>query len=217
MPFVMKNLESAQDYSENYQSAFNSCLQKSVFTGNNGEEVSVGEGLSHLCELSSELQGRQGRKFIVGNGASAAFADHMALDWTKNGKIAARSFGDSAWLTAAANDLGVDQIFSAGIELHGRSSDLLVAVSSSGRSPNIIRAIEKAREMSILVVTFTGLAETNPARALGDLNIYVPAQTYGMVEVAHQYWLHLWLDRYMGVLEWARSEPQDMRVESFKA
>ena len=211
----MKHAESSEEFVQQYQACFDGCLQNASLTNREGSSISTGKGLSDLCDMSESLQRREGRMFIIGNGASAAFADHMALDWTKNGRVASRSFGDSAWLTAAANDLGVDQVFSAGIELHAREGDMLVAISSSGRSPNIIRAIEQSRSLGMGIVTLTGLTTDNPVRKLGDVNVYIPANTYGMVEVAHQYWLHLWLDRFMGIAEWNRSSPQDMRIDSF--
>ncbi|MDB4474194.1 SIS domain-containing protein [Opitutaceae bacterium] len=211
----MKHAESSEEFVQQYQDCFDGCLQNVSLTNREGSSISTGKGLSDLCAISESLQRREGRMFIIGNGASAAFADHMALDWTKNGRVASRSFGDSAWLTAAANDLGVDQVFSAGIELHAREGDMLVAISSSGRSPNIIRAIEQSRSLRMGIVTLTGLTTDNPVRKLGDVNVYIQANTYGMVEVAHQYWLHLWLDRFMGIAEWKRSSPQDMRIDSF--
>ncbi len=211
----MSNLAEVEEFCSRYHSAFTASVEGAKATDRQGSSLPIGVNISQLCEISSDLQKRNARQFIIGSGASAAFADHMASDWTKNGGVATSSFGGSAWVTATANDLGVEQIFSAGLELHARSKDLLVAISSSGNSINITRAIEDAREKATKIVTLTGLAPTNPVRVMGDLNLYVPAKTYGMVEVEHQYLLHLWLDCYMGVVEWDRSIPQDMRSDSY--
>ena len=64
------------------------------------------------------------------------------------------------------------------------------------------------------VVTFSGLKPDNYSRRMGDINFYVPAKTYGIVECSHQVLLHAWLDKYMGVLEWDRTECQNMSQDS---
>jgi len=75
--------------------------------------------------------------------------------------------------------------------------DMLTAISSSGNSPNVVAAVEQARDMGLEIVTITGLKPDNKARAMGDLNFYIPASTYGLVEASHQTLLHGWLDLYM--------------------
>ena len=75
--------------------------------------------------------------------------------------------------------------------------DVLVTISSSGNSPNIIRAIETASEMGLTVVTLSGMGPDNRSRGMGNLNFYIPADTYGAVEASHQVVLHGWLDRFM--------------------
>ena len=126
------------------------------------------------------------------------------------------SFSDSALLTAMGNDLGYEEVFAAPLSWYGQSGDLLITVSSSGGSPNILRTIEMAREKGMQVVTFSGLKPNNPSRRAGDLNFYVPAKTYGVVECAHQVLLHIWLDRFMGITEWDRNGFQNMRKDAFQ-
>ncbi len=77
------------------------------------------------------------------------------------------------------------------------SSDMLITISCSGNSPNIIKAIEAARDKGGRVVTLSGFRRDNLSRNLGDLNIFVPAQTYGAVEVAHTGIMHGWLDQFL--------------------
>ena len=74
---------------------------------------------------------------------------------------------------------------------------MLISVSSSGRSPNVVRALECARSMSLTIVTLSGRDADNPSRGLGDLNFYIPHQRYGWIECAHQLILHYWLDQFM--------------------
>jgi D-sedoheptulose 7-phosphate isomerase len=126
------------------------------------------------------------------------------------------SFSDSAILTALGNDIGYDEVFATPLRWYGKAGDQLVTISSSGNSPNILRAIETARELGLSVVTLSGLRPDNKSRKLGDLNFYVPAKTYGIAESIHQVLLHLCIDRFMGIKEWARDEEQNMRRSELK-
>jgi D-sedoheptulose 7-phosphate isomerase len=118
-------------------------------------------------------------------------------------------------LTALGNDIGIDQLFASAINTYANHDDMLVAISSSGNSKNIIEAIGSAREKKMRVVTFSGLKPDNQLRKMGDLNFYVPAKTYGIVECAHQLLLHMWLDHYMGITEWDREHFQNMSNDNF--
>lgn len=82
---------------------------------------------------------------FVGNGGSAGIAGHMATDFSKVGGVRAITFNDASALTCLSNDLGYDQTFSQPVAMHGRPGDLLVAISSSGRSANILNAAKAAR------------------------------------------------------------------------
>ena len=88
---------------------------------------------------------------------------------------------------------------------------MLVAISSSGNSPNITEAIKTARTKNMTVVTFTGLRPDNRVRQMGDFNFYIQAHTYGIVECVHQVLLHVWLDQFMQVEEWSIENFQNMR------
>src|SRR6201982_1841570 len=127
-----------------------------------------------------------GNKLIfVGNGGSAAIASHMATDYSKNGNIRALALNDGSMLTCLGNDLGYDRVFAKQIELHARPDDLVIAISSSGRSANILNAVDAAAAAKCAVVTFSGFTPDNPLRRLGDLNFYIDADRYGFVEIGH--------------------------------
>jgi D-sedoheptulose 7-phosphate isomerase len=106
----------------------------------------------------------------------------------------ALALNDAANITCLANDYGYKEVFAKQVEWHARHGDLLVAISSSGRSANIIEAVVAARERGCGVVTFSGFAPDNPLRAMGDVNFYVRSEAYGVVEVAHHALLHAILD-----------------------
>ena len=194
---------SFANYLRHYRVALADALAATTATSACGNRVGVEHALETLVGWSATLRRKGGTQYFAGNGASAAMASHMALDWSKNGGVRSLAFNDPMFLTALANDLGVEQLFAEPLRRFAHLGDLFIAVSSSGNSPNILRALEVAREKGLLVVTFTGMKPGNAARQTGDLNFHVPALTYGIVECAHQVILHAWLDRHLGLREWA--------------
>lgn len=171
-----------------------------------GAQASDAEGRRHdlapafaaVAALAREAHDAGRKLMFIGNGAGAGIASHMATDFTKNGGMRALAFNDGAMLTCFGNDLGYDQVFAKAIDMHGHAGDVLVAISASGRSPNILNGVAAARRRGARVVTFSGFAADNPLRRLGDWNLYVPAAEYGPVEVAQQALIHAILDLAMG-------------------
>ena len=168
-----------------------------VVTDHSGRELPVAEGVRQWVSMTRAAHQRDGHIYIVGNGGSAGIASHMAADATKNGRLRALAFNDSSLLTATANDIAYDQVFSLPLERLGRRGDLLITISSSGNSPNIVRVLEVARTLEIGTVTLSAMAADNRSRSLGDLNFYVPVPRYGWAESAHQVILHYWFDQYL--------------------
>ena len=109
--------------------------------------------------------------FFIGNGGSAAIASHMTADFMKNGGMNTYSLYDNAVLTCMGNDYGYEYVFSKPLEFLGREKDLLVAISSSGNSPNIINAIHTANNKGMEVITFTGFKEDNQAKQLWAVTV----------------------------------------------
>lgn len=165
-------------------------------------EVSDGSGTSLEFLAGMEraaalivAQATAGRKLMfVGNGASAAISSHQSVDFWKTGGIRAIAFNDPALLTCIANDHGYASVFERPIQMFADPGDVLIAISSSGRSENIVRAAERARAAACRVITMSGFAPDNPLRLLGDLNFYVPSKSYGHVEVTHLSLSHCLLD-----------------------
>lgn len=196
------------DYWQRYHGAIAGALKGLATTAASQQTLDPEEAFARLCEWTRELRAADGTIHFAGNGASACMASHMALDWTKNGRVRATAHNDPAQLTAIGNDLGNDRVFAAPVQWYARPGDLLTTISSSGNSANILRAIETAREKRLRVVTFSGLKPDNRSRAAGDLNFYISAWSYGVVECAHQVLLHAWLDRFMNVREWQMDRHQ---------
>jgi D-sedoheptulose 7-phosphate isomerase len=203
------------DYYKNYLDAHDKALASLEITDRGGAQLGHDLGFDKLCEVSAQIQCEGRTKYLVGNGASAAFANHMALDWTKNGGVPSHAFANVPLLTAMGNDLGYEEVFSAPLSYYASSGDLLITISSSGNSANIVKTIETARAKGMGVVTLSGLKPDNKTRQMGDLNLYIPAKTYGIVECGHQVLLHAWLDKFMGISEWDRDGFQNMNKDEF--
>lgn len=122
---------------------------------------------------------------LIGNGGSAAIASHMAIDFFNRGGIRTVNPPDAAALTCLGNDFGFDQVYARQIEGRFDPGDLLIAISSSGRSPDILNAVAAARGLSGTVITLSGFEAANPLSSMGDLNFHVPSDDYGPVELAH--------------------------------
>lgn len=167
-------------------------------TGPHGHHLDRPEAYDRALDISLAAVERGNKLIFIGNGGSAAIASHMAIDFSKNGGMRAMCFNDSAALTCLGNDYGYEDVFSRQLGFHGQRGDVLYAISSSGRSPNILKAVARARELECPIVTMSGFREDNPLRALGDVNFYVASEKYGTVEVAHTALIHAVVDVKIG-------------------
>ena len=138
----------------------------------------------------------EGRKlYLIGNGGSASIASHQAVDFWKNAKIPALAFNDASLLTCISNDFGYEHVFEKPVEMFADPGDVLIAISSSGQSENILRAVKMARSKKCQAITLSGFKPGNPLRSLGDVNFFVPSlDSYGFVEIAHLALCHCLVD-----------------------
>ncbi len=134
--------------------------------------------------------------FSCGNGGSAAIANHLQCDHLKTVRtgtgLAPRVVSLSAnveLLTAIANDIGYEDAFTYQLQSQSGPGDVLVAVSSSGRSPNIVRALTWARHHGLRTIALTGF-DGGDARAVAEVAIHVEATNYGIIEDLHQAVMH---------------------------
>ena len=133
---------------------------------------------------------KAGKKVIIaGNGGSAAMASHLAVDFTKAAGIRAINFNEADLITCFANDYGYEHWVEKALEAYADPGDLVILISSSGKSRNILNASEKANEMGLTVITVSGFLTDNPLRKLGDLNLWVDSKEYNIVEMTHHVWL----------------------------
>ena len=182
---------------EDYVAAIGTGLTGLAITDKHGRPLSAADGFGRWVDITHDVHTRGRHVYFVGNGASAAMASHFAADACKNGGLKAMAFNDGALLTCIGNDFAFDQVFALPLTRFGHEGDMLVSISSSGASANILRALERAREMQLRIVTLSGKAADNASRTFGDLNFYLPAARYGLIESGHHVVLHYWLDQYL--------------------
>lgn len=132
--------------------------------------------------------------YVIGNGGSAGIASHFCTDLLRTLGISAATFYDPGILTCFANDYGYENVFKMPLMKNMRSNDLLVAISSSGQSKNIVEAAKAAKERKVTVITLSGFLLNNPLRKLGDLNFWLESSDYGIVEMGHFFLLHTLID-----------------------
>ena len=121
-------------------------------------------------------------------------ASHFAADLAKNAHLHTEVFSDLSLITAISNDMGYEWVFAKPLCRRAKKGDMLVAISSSGASKNILCATEIAKKIGLKIITLSAMLPQNPLRSSGDLNIYVSAKTYGLAETAHAAILHHWMD-----------------------
>jgi D-sedoheptulose 7-phosphate isomerase len=183
---------------ESYFGTLSRLIVGSEVTDRSGGSLPLAAAFGQVMDAAHAAHAGGYKVIFVGNGGSAGIASHMAIDFSKNGGIRSLAFNDGSALTCLGNDLGYENVFAKQIEFHGRGGDVLIAISSSGRSPNILSAVEAARRLGCTVVTLSGFSPDNPLRRLGDVNFYVDSSEYGFVETGHQALIHAMLDINLG-------------------
>lgn len=163
-------------------------------TDSKGRSVDLTVALEETIKMVLSLRDGNRKVMIIGNGGSAAIASHIAVDFWKNGGIRSTAFNDSSLLTCVGNDFGYPYVFSKPIEMFADKGDVLIAISSSGKSENILNGVKAAGSKGCQVITMSGFKTDNPLRKVGELNYYVPSMSYGYVEIAHKTLCHCVVD-----------------------
>lgn len=173
-----------------FKDAYAGALQRAV------SQISS-QDIENLCAAIVTATDNGQQIFTIGNGGSAAIAEHLCCDWTKGTRsegypvISSRSLtANNALYSAIANDYGYEFVFSTQLEFFAREGDLLIAISSSGNSSNIVNAALRAKALGLFLVGFTGFSG-GKLKDLADVAIHVPVSNYGIVEDAHQAVVHI--------------------------
>jgi D-sedoheptulose 7-phosphate isomerase len=158
-------------------------------------DLADGASLEIVAEMASRIAasiGDGGKLMLCGNGGSAADAQHLAAEllvrlrasFNRRSLAALTLATDTSTLTACGNDFGFDDIFSRPLEGLGRKGDVLLGITTSGRSSNVIKALEMARTMGITTLGFLG-GDGGPALELCDLALVVPTDETALVQEVH--------------------------------
>ena len=166
--------------------------------------------LEPIAAVMERVAESGGTLWVAGNGGSAAISDHTVCDATKlpfvEGQPVLRSVSlasNGPMLTALGNDFSYDEVFSRQLKYYLTSNDALLVVSSSGNSPNVVRACEYAHECGVPTIAFVGFSGGRLA-ALADHVVHVAVDNYGMAEDAHQSVMHV-LTQYLRALNLSRA------------
>ena len=169
---------------------FQAIVEKAEFSDHEGNSLDCEKGIQKNLGMLGDLKNRGGNLFLVGNGGSAGIVSHILTDFINVNKLNARTLHESSLLSCMSNDYGYENSFSEPLSTLAREKDLLIAVSSSGRSPNIHNAAKSIRKAGGEVITLSGFGHDNPLRSMGDLNIWLDSTSYGLVEIGHLFYLH---------------------------
>ncbi len=181
------NHETIRSYLSDYSSALQNCL----------DSVSH-EALSAASQLMRETRANGGRIFVGGNGGSAAIAEHLSCDWEKGCHLSGKKglhvhclTSNTALLTAISNDFGYAESFAYQLELaEPTPKDVVLLISSSGNSENVIKAAEMAQSKSCTIIGLTGFTG-GKLKAMANISLHIPFENYGLVEDAHQVLMHV--------------------------
>lgn len=147
------------------------------------------ERLVEVSELVKAVSSKSKKIILVGNGGSAAMASHVAVDFTKAAGVRAVNFNEADLITCFANDYGYENWVAEALKAYADSGDLLILISSSGKSPNIVNGALQAKKMGLPIVTLSGFNSDNPLRKFGDIELWADSSEYNVVEMSHHIWL----------------------------
>ena len=150
---------------------------------NNLNEINT-KKLDKAVNLINKMS-KKNKIILAGNGASAAISSHLAIDFTKAAGVRAVNFNESSLLTCFSNDFGYENWIKRALQYYLLPGDIIILVSSSGKSKNIVNAARFLRNKKNKLITLTGLNIKNPLKKLGNLNFFVNSKNYNVTESTH--------------------------------
>lgn len=184
--FPNKKFENASDFLLEYTEI--------VFKAMNNLDM---EQLNKIIKIIEDALSEHKNIFVCGNGGSSSISDHLVCDFSKGIRDNTNLFpkvisltSNSSLISAISNDISHDEIFSFQLENYSSAKDILIAISSSGNSKNIINALEHAKKNKLITISLTGFTG-GKASIISDYNINISAKNYGIIEDAHQTLMHI--------------------------
>ncbi len=142
-----------------------------------------------IIEIIKKVKKNKKKIILVGNGGSAAMASHVSVDFTKLCKIRAVNFNEADLITCFANDYGYENWISNAVNCYADKGDLLICISSSGKSKNIINGAKQAKKIGCRVITLSGFDKNNELKKIGIVNLWLDSKNYNFIEMTHHVWL----------------------------
>ena len=141
--------------------------------------------IDQSVKLIDKCRNQGGKVYIVGNGGSASIASHVSVDFAKVARVPSATFNNANLITCFANDYGHDNWVSEAIKAYTNEKDMLILISSSGTSKNIVNAGSYCNNKNIPLITLSGFKSDNPLSKLGNVNIHVDSDSYNFIEMTH--------------------------------
>ncbi len=147
-----------------------------------------------ICDLLKKMKS-QNTVHIFGNGGSATIASHFSMDLTNNTNIKCLAYNDPALITCYSNDFKYENWVSRSITKYGKKNDIVILISSSGKSKNMINAIKAARKKKFKsIISFTGFNKKNYLNKNSDISLWVNSKKFNLIENSHQFYLLMIVD-----------------------
>jgi len=180
---------SDKKFLNNYFNNFKSLLDNDLYL----------DDLIKVKKILKKIKSDRKKIMIFGNGGSAAIASHFSVDLTKNANIRCTNYNESDLITCFSNDFGYEKWVEKAINFYGDKGDVVILISSSGKSQNMINGAKEARKKGIKkIITFTGNQKNNNLKKLGNINFWVDSKAYNHIENIHQVLLLSLIDLIIG-------------------
>ncbi len=141
--------------------------------------------LNQSIKLIKETIKKNGKIYIVGNGGSASIASHVSVDFAKVARVPSSTFNNANLITCFANDYGYENWVTEAIKAYMTNRDMIILISSSGTSKNIVNAAKYCKKKSIDLITLSGFKKNNPLTKYGKVNFHIESDQYNFIEMSH--------------------------------
>lgn len=179
----------------NYLDKFQSVLSQTITTDQEGRSLVLDEAFKQSVEKLKQVKANRNYVYLIGNGGSSGIVSHGGIDFLNACGFKAQALTDNSLLTCMANDYGYENVFAQPFKTLIEKGDIVIAISSSGKSENIVNACKVARQAGANLITFSGFKSDNPLRKEGDFNFWLDSPNYGIVEIGHSLLLHHIVDQ----------------------
>ena len=176
----MKKKNKANQFLYNYLNDFSNLIKP---------DTEIINKLIKVKDVLLSVSKKNGKILIFGNGGSAAISSHVSVDLTKNANIRTVNFNESDLITCFSNDYGYDRWVEKSIDFYADRKDVVILISSSGKSMNMINACKAAKRKKIKVISLTGHSQNNPLSKLSNISLWINSKAYNFIENIHQIWL----------------------------